>query len=74
MKIKRNMGWIDLTVRLVVGIASIYFGFIDSSSIAEPVIAICLGIFGIMNLLSVATRYCPLYVMAGISTTSNKHA
>ena len=74
MKIKRNMGWIDLTVRLVVGIASIYFGFIDSSSIAEPVIAICLGIFGIMNLLSVAMRFCPLYVMAGISTTSNKHA
>ena len=74
MKIVRNMGLIDQLVRVVVGIASIYFGFIDSSSIAEPVIAICLGIFGILNLLSVVMRFCPLYVMAGISTTSNKHA
>jgi len=74
MKIKRNMGRLDQMVRIVVGIASIYFGFIDSTLIAEPVIAICLGTFGVLNLLSVVMRHCPLYVMAGISTTSNKHA
>ena len=74
MKIKRNMGRLDQMVRIVVGIASIYFGFIDSTLIAEPVIAICLGTFGVLNLLSVVMRHCPLYVMAGISTSADKHA
>ena len=74
MNIKRNMGRLDQMVRIVVGLASIYFGFIDSTLIAEPVIAICLGTFGILNLLSVVMRYCPLYVMAGISTSTDRHA
>lgn len=74
MKIQRNMNRIDQVVRLAVGIASIYFGFIDNSLIAEPVIAVCLGIFGIINLFSVATMHCPVYHMAGINTATDKHA
>ena len=74
MNIKRNMNRIDQMARLVVGLASIYFGFIDNSFIAEPVIAICLGIFGIINLFSVATLHCPVYHMAGINTAPDKHA
>ena len=72
MKFKRNMNRTDQILRLGIGVASIYVGFFDSSLIAEPVIAICLGIFGIVNIFSVATSHCPIYNMAGISTAAEK--
>ena len=68
MKLKRNMNRFDQVLRLGVGIVTIYIGFIDSSLIAEPLISACIGIFGIINLFSVATGHCPIYHMAGIST------
>lgn len=72
MKLKRNMNRFDQMVRLCVGVASIYVGLFDSSLVAGPVIALCLGIFGIVNLFSVATCHCPIYNMAGINTTARK--
>ena len=72
MRFNKNMNRFDQILRLGVGVASIYFGFIDSSLIGEPVISICLGIFGVINLFSVATSHCPVYHMAGISTVSEK--
>ena len=72
MKLKRNMNHFDQILRLGIGIASIYVGFIDTALIGEPLISICIGIFGVVNLFSVATAHCPIYNMAGISTLAEK--
>lgn len=73
MKFEINMNRLDQFVRLGVGIACIYAGFIDHTLIDEPVISICVGIFGVINLFSVATRHCPVYHVAGINTNAESN-
>jgi hypothetical protein len=65
---KKNLHRIDQTIRFGVAAACIYFGFFDGSFIQEPVLAIALGIFGIINLFAASMRFCPFYHLAGIST------
>lgn len=65
---KPNLHRIDQFVRSIIAVICIYVGFIDSSWIAEPVLSIAVGVFGIINLLAVIARFCPFYHLAGIST------
>jgi len=68
MVIKRNLHNIDITVRVLIGVALIYISFIDTSHISNDMARWLLGIFGIVNLLAAALRSCPIYALAGIST------
>ena len=72
MALKRNLHFLDITLRVIIGIALVYVGFIDTSHVPNNVVRILLGIFGIINLLAAAMRSCPVYSLAGISTYRDK--
>lgn len=58
---------LDQVLRTGIGAVCVYFGFIDTSFIDQPVLAAIVGIFGIMNLFAAFTGYCPVYRFADIS-------
>jgi len=72
MALKRNLHNIDIVVRIIIGIALIYVGFIDTSYIANSTIRIFLGAFGAINIVAALMRSCPIYALAGISTYRKK--
>lgn len=64
----RNMHTIDRGVRLVIGLLCVYIGLIDSSLIANRIVAVIVGIFGIVNIYAFFTARCPVYAATGFST------
>jgi len=58
----------DRTFRIVVGLALLSLLFLLNGSWAY------LGLFGIVPLVTVVIRYCPISHMLGISTCSLKHS
>lgn len=68
MTFQRNLHNIDIAIRLILGIALIYIGFIDTSIVANGIIRILLGVFGIVNIIAALMRHCPVYNLAGLST------
>lgn len=68
MTFQRNLHNIDIAIRLILGIALIYIGFIDTSIVANGIIRILLGVFGIVNIIAALMRHCPVYKLAGLST------
>jgi len=68
MAIKRNLHNIDIVVRLLIGSVLVYICFVDSNYIANDIVRWLLGIFGVINLLAAAIRFCPIYALSGIST------
>lgn len=74
MTIKKNVGLADRILRLGAGLMMIYFGFINTSAIADQFAAILLGILGIIFLLTAIFSMCPFYNVIGINTCSDhKH-
>lgn len=72
MAIKRNLHTIDMIIRLVIGVALVYVGFIDTSYISNSTVRILLGIFGAVNIVAGLVKSCPIYALAGISTYREK--
>lgn len=68
MFLKRNLHVIDRLVRVVLAAIFIYLGFIEHSVINNSLIAILIGIFGLVNLFAGITSHCPVYALAGLST------
>lgn len=68
---KRNMGSIDRAIRIVTGLAMMYFGFIDQSVIGNLTINIIVGIFGIVSIVFAYMAFCPIYSLGNISTTKS---
>jgi hypothetical protein len=64
----RNLGHLDQILRLGIGCALIYAGFIDAEFIQDPVSSYLVGAFGVVNILAALARYCPLYALVGINT------
>lgn len=65
------MGRIDRTVRLLVGFALVYFGFIQHSLTDSHFINQLSGFFGLTNIVSSLLGICPAYLLANISTRRN---
>ena len=66
---KKNMGTIDIAIRLVIAaiVIILYFTHVISGTIAV-ILLIFAGIFILTSLLS----FCPLYLPFGISTRGKK--
>ena len=62
---KHNMGTVDRILRAVVGII---LGYLIFTGKVGGVLAVVLGIFGVMLLVTSAIGYCPPYSLLGIST------
>ncbi|HEX9625947.1 MAG TPA: DUF2892 domain-containing protein [Acidiferrobacterales bacterium] len=65
---KRNMNGLDQVVRGVIGVAAGYLGFIEPAAVGDPVLAALVGLFGVLNVFSAFTAYCPVYHLAGMSS------
>ena len=70
--INKNMCRLDRVVRVFLSLACLYLGFVDTTIIGEPLLAVLVGIFGAFNLLVIAVGVCPVYYLAGISTTKKE--
>lgn len=71
-KITRNINYFDQFLRTLAALACIYFGLIDSTYIEDSLLAMGVGIFGILNLIAACIGWCPVYTIAGISSYKPK--
>lgn len=60
---KKNIGKIDKTLRVLIGIAIILFGASNNS---------VWGVMGIIPIITTQIGICPLYSLLGISTCLNE--
>lgn len=65
---KRNIGKIDMMIRFALAFFLLYIGFYENPLIVSPSAKKVLGIIAIIPLLTGMTRFCPLYMLAGIDT------
>ena len=69
MKLNKNLSTIDRVVRLSAGVGCIYIGFFDVSLLGgNKLLAVLVGIFGVINLFAFFTSHCPVYAACGVST------
>ncbi len=72
MQINKNLHPFDRAFRGVTGIVLTAFTFLNGDFLQEPFLEILIGTFGVLNLISLFTAWCPVYHIAGISTRSKK--
>ncbi len=64
----RNMSKLDSFIRILIGAALIWLGFISEGVILNSLLANVVGIFGVLNIAASAVRICPVYSLARLST------
>ncbi|BFM49689.1 DUF2892 domain-containing protein [Marinomonas sp. THO17] len=64
----KNLHAIDRSLRGFIGVTVTSFAAFNGDYLQEPVVEILLGVFGALNLISLATGWCPIYHLANIST------
>ena len=62
---KKNMGSLDKTIRILLVIA---IGVLYYTKVIEGTLALILGAFAVVLLLTSLISFCPLYLPFGIST------
>lgn len=72
MRMNKNCCGLDQFLRTGIGLGLIYIGFVDTTLIGDTIIATFVGIFGVVNVLSGLSGFCPVYTMAGICTRTTK--
>ena len=72
MQINKNLHTFDRVFRGVTGIALTAFTFLNGDFLQEPFLEILIATFGVLNLVSLFTGWCPVYHFAGISTRPKK--
>ena len=70
--IKKNMNNIDRSLRVVIGIGLVYFGFVESNWVDTGFIPMLLGLIGVANFIFAVSGFCPLYVLAGLNFAKQK--
>ena len=68
MAITSNLNPIDRSIRGVIGICIMAFALFNDDLIGDVFIEILFGIFGLLNLISLFSGWCPVYQLAGINT------
>lgn len=70
--LKRNMGLTDRIIRITIGIALLYIGFIRQDLVGNDIINLLIGLFGILNVAAGFTAHCPVYTLADFSTRKHE--
>ncbi|WP_296048349.1 DUF2892 domain-containing protein [uncultured Alteromonas sp.] len=68
MALTSNLNLLDRSLRGVIGICVTAFALFNGDLIGDVFIEVLLGIFGLLNLISLASGWCPVYHLAGINT------
>ncbi len=66
--LKKNTSSLDRIARIAIAAICIYLGFIDTSIVGDQLLALALGVFGVINLFVAFSGFCPVYSLAGINT------
>lgn len=74
MKINTNLHLLDRLFRGVIGILVCGFVLFDGGLIDEVLLKALLFIFGMLNLISLTTGWCPVYHVVGVSTAQHEHS
>ena len=69
---KKNLHLIDRSLRGIIGVTVTAFALFNGDYLQEPVLEVLLGVFGALNLISLATGWCPIYHLANISTRKSE--
>ncbi len=69
---KKNVGGLDRTVRLIVGVALILIGLLPLGGWRGNSAGIDIALFGLVPLMTGLVGFCALYVPFGISTLKEK--
>lgn len=69
---KRNIGTVDMAIRLVLGIVLVYIGFFENSIVSSGLPKTIIAVFAFVPLLTGLARFCPLYALIGASTLIEK--
>jgi hypothetical protein len=64
----KNVGTVDMIIRLIAGAALLYIGLIDNPIVSSGMSKTIVGIMGLVPIATALLRYCPLYFLAGIDT------
>mgnify|MGYP000938754049 CR=1 FL=1 len=67
-----NMGLLDQLLRIGISLLLLYVGFIDETLIKDSLSSNVIGIMGTVGLFLALLRFCPLYLLFGITTCSYK--
>jgi len=67
----KNIGRFDQILRLGISLGLVYIGLIDEQFIHDPLSSYIIGTVGVVNVIIALVRFCPLYVITGISTCSH---
>lgn len=59
---------IDRGIRILIGFALIWVGFVDQGIVSNHLISWAIGLFGALNIVSGFAAFCPVYFAAGFST------
>lgn len=65
---KKNLHLWDRLARGVIGIGVIGFVLFNGGYLEDPIIEGLLFVFGVLNLISLSTGWCPVYSLANIDT------
>ncbi|MBU1296238.1 MAG: DUF2892 domain-containing protein [Gammaproteobacteria bacterium] len=70
---KKNLHLVDRIIRGVIGVVFTGFALFNGDNLEEPVLEVLIGVFGVLNLISLFSGWCPVYHVAGISTYKDKN-
>lgn len=71
--LQRNMGRLDRSVRVLVGVALVPVGLFVLRGTQGNLVGIVLAFFAVLPILTGLTGFCPAYVPFGISTNGTRH-
>lgn len=65
----KNMGTLDRIIRVILAVV---VGILYITGLISGMVAVILGLFAVIFVLTSAVGFCPLYVPLGISTIGKK--
>jgi len=74
IRMVKNIGRFDQILRLGISFGLVYIGLIDKEFIQDPLSSYIIGTVGVINVVIALVRFCPLYVVTGINTSSQSDA
>jgi len=65
---KRNIGGIDMLIRLLIGAILFYIGLFDNPIVSGGTSQKIVAVAAFLPLLTGLLRFCPLYTLIGVNT------
>jgi Na+/pantothenate symporter len=72
MRIQRNLGPLDRTLRFGLSAIFVYFGYFNHSVITDLVAGALLGTAGVILFVVAAVAWCPFYQLIDFNTLQEK--